>query len=242
MSRPVLQELDRAGCVISMPGAPDQLYHQDGEVSGLVNAFVPLVPLTEQNGGTEFKPGTHAVNCKQDATVKPLASSGEIILFDYRILHRGCANHDVKPRPVAYMTYASPGVRDNFNFPERSLQEAASEAGFSCEGTDAALSQVWGDAPERLHHRLTRILSSTGSPDGRLRGSVKTLGAKQSFAFVHCPDTEPHFKRDVKIRRAELQQIQLNVGSRVSFRVELNQNGQLFAQDVQLVEEPASTA
>lgn len=49
---------DRGGCVVSLPGAPDQNMHIDGVHPGLINAFVPLVNIDGTNG-TEFVPGSH---------------------------------------------------------------------------------------------------------------------------------------------------------------------------------------
>merc|ERR1712196_117722 len=116
-----------AGCVISMPGAAEQSFHVDGEADGLVNAFVPLVPLTTDNGPTQFSPSSHGKSRKEALAdvhrpghhklISPLLSSGELLLFDYRVLHRGLANRGTHPRPVAYVVYGKPGVIDTYNFP-----------------------------------------------------------------------------------------------------------------------------
>ena len=48
-----------SGCVVSVPDAREQSLHRDGPKTGLVNAFVPLVPLTVDNGATQLVPRTH---------------------------------------------------------------------------------------------------------------------------------------------------------------------------------------
>ncbi|KAL1507969.1 hypothetical protein AB1Y20_007573 [Prymnesium parvum] len=126
--------LDSAGCVTSLPGAPDQHFHPDGTAEGLVNAFVALVPTTVLNGPTELRPGSHVWvesalgpeprwDERTSTTVAELAV-GEILLFDYRTYHRGRANRSDEPRPVAYLVYARPGVSDQHNFPAESLLTA----------------------------------------------------------------------------------------------------------------------
>lgn len=47
---------DRVGCVCALPGTPAQGFHVDGTDEGLVNAFVPLVDVNEDNG-TQIEPG-----------------------------------------------------------------------------------------------------------------------------------------------------------------------------------------
>jgi len=46
--------------------------------------------------------------------------AGSVVLFDYRVLHRGRAHAGAEPRPVLYFTYARRWFSDNLNFPTRS--------------------------------------------------------------------------------------------------------------------------
>jgi hypothetical protein len=145
-ARPSLRIL-RDGLVTSLPGASAQPFHADGRGHGLYNAFLPLVPIRTQ--GTEFWVGSHhdeaaAEKLKQeetgqyvgdaaildDAEVAPLLSSPYlsraegIILFDYRVIHRGRAHgaHEAGVRPVFYRVYALNGVaEDVHNWPETRL-------------------------------------------------------------------------------------------------------------------------
>ena len=49
--------------------------------------------------------------CDRPRIVQPALAAGEVLLFDWRIWHRGLANHSDRDRPVAYVTYARRGVR-----------------------------------------------------------------------------------------------------------------------------------
>lgn len=120
--------IDSAGAVVALPGAAAQDFHADGSLPGLVNCFVALVPTTPHNGPTEFQPGSHdpvdfafAPPPWQDeaqvAPVAPCLARGEILLFQYRVKHRGCANASAVPRPVGYLVYAQHGAQDDYNFP-----------------------------------------------------------------------------------------------------------------------------
>ena len=67
----------------------------------MINVFCPLVALSELNGPTEFRPGSHLwpTSTSDDdgtptcAPVAPLLLQGEILLFDYRCYHRGRTFH-----------------------------------------------------------------------------------------------------------------------------------------------------
>ena len=146
--RPVLSRLpategmprvDSLGCVTSLTGAPDQHFHPDGTARGLVNVFCPLVPIGLENGPTELRPGSHVWretalgssprwSERSAPAVMPLLPDvgGALLLFDYRLYHRGCANHSPHPRPVAYVAFSTrTGVTDAHNFPSDSLLAAA---------------------------------------------------------------------------------------------------------------------
>ena len=117
---PSVCEVPKAGCVISHPRASAQTWHSDGDEPGLFNAFVPLLSLTAANGPTELLPGTHLGPGRGgyvEPRTAPLVQAGELLLFDYRVRHRGLANGSDEPRPVAYVTYAIGAARDR-NFPD----------------------------------------------------------------------------------------------------------------------------
>ena len=127
VARPVVSELwpvsaeMRAGCVISEPGALAQPSHRDGP-DGLVTVFAPLTAFVPRNGPTELSPSTHHGG-EDSSSLAPLLQPGDLLLFDYRCLHRGLANEGNSRREVAYAVYARQGVRDVQNFPSATTLE-----------------------------------------------------------------------------------------------------------------------
>jgi len=111
----------RAGCVISEPGALAQPSHRDGP-DGLVTVFAPLTAFVPRNGPTELSPATHRGG-DDSSSLAPLLQPGDVLLFDYRCLHRGLANEGNARREVAYAVYARDGVRDVQNFPSATTLE-----------------------------------------------------------------------------------------------------------------------
>ena len=136
----------RDGLVTSLPGASAQPFHADGRAHGLYNAFLPLVPVRTQ--GTEFWTGSHhdetssarikdaqtgkyvGESILDDAEIAPLIRAPQleraegIILFDYRVIHRGRAHDEAHEgvRPVFYRVYAiDDAAEDVHNWPERTL-------------------------------------------------------------------------------------------------------------------------
>lgn len=127
----------KAGVVIAEPGtSTDQPWHPDGHQKGLFNVFLPLVPVTQDNGPTQFQPGSQVLVdpdlaiplfwMYDDAEVPPVSpcvGAGEVLIFDYRVTHRGTANPSAASRSVAYLVYACAGLEDDYSFPEASLFE-----------------------------------------------------------------------------------------------------------------------
>lgn len=126
------------GAVVSAPGSDPQQPHMDGgHLFGLnepdslmcpahcLNVFVPLVPVSMENGPTEFWPGTQRLTGQRPSTdgpsIAPELGLGTIAMFDYRVLHRGLPNHSSSARPVMYVTYARPWFLDVENFPSQRL-------------------------------------------------------------------------------------------------------------------------
>lgn len=98
--------------VQALPGALEQQWHADGghvdvnmhRPCHVLNVFMPLVDVTENNGPTEMRPGGHflsrdltrltllaKVKKTLRAPVRPCPRAGDALLFDYRTLHRGRA-------------------------------------------------------------------------------------------------------------------------------------------------------
>ena len=56
--------------------------------------------------------------------MQPSLDAGDLLLYDYRIVHHGVANPGPHHRPVYYSAWADPlGEGDGYNFPRRSLAE-----------------------------------------------------------------------------------------------------------------------
>ena len=122
------------GCVTSLPSAPEQHFHADGRERGIVNVFVPLVDVPASMGPTHFRRGSHVWDhdspyltreqrrAREGAEdVVPELRRGSVLMYDYRVFHRGGANLTGKRRPVAYVMYARDGTEDTWNFPDESV-------------------------------------------------------------------------------------------------------------------------
>ena len=73
----------------------------------IVNVFIPLVDTSMAMGPTEFWPGSHIASAvpfiDEMASVALEADCGDVIIFDYRVFHRGLPNTSpTVPRPVLY--------------------------------------------------------------------------------------------------------------------------------------------
>lgn len=117
VAKPVLNKLwsehsynvAAAGFLVNQPGSKPQNWHRDGPDEGYIDCFVPLIDLNEEIGPTSLQPGTHVGNCvdyNQGEAVAPLLSKGDILLFDYRTIHRGQSNKSTSTtRTLAYAVY-----------------------------------------------------------------------------------------------------------------------------------------
>jgi|GEM_PF-1901794 len=113
-----------AGVILAAPGGKDQYWHRDTHTlsnwdttgAHLValddfyfTVLIPItVPLTLENGTTEFMTGSHRLPssefafCAKDRICVPL---GCALVFNGKINHRGRANESAEERPVLYITY-----------------------------------------------------------------------------------------------------------------------------------------
>ena len=118
--------------VVSAPGASDQGWHADGPHVSIsehlpchvFNAFIPLVDVELENGPTAFRPESHyytidlqkkfmlaAIKKKLRPIETPTLKCGSVLLFDYRVLHRGTANLTDKYRPILVITFGKKWFR-----------------------------------------------------------------------------------------------------------------------------------
>ena len=126
--------LSMSGVILNAPGSENQSWHRDGghlfpgrdlPPHALV-VFIPLVPFTEENGPTHFKPGSHKQEHKPDAmSIDPVTlwpDVGSVTIWDYRLLHRGRENVSAVARPAVYFSVTKPWFKDTVNaFPECSI-------------------------------------------------------------------------------------------------------------------------
>ena len=100
--------LCHVGVILALCDSATQKWHSDGDhchdelqlPPHALNVFVPLVDVTLANGATEFLPGSHLD--WQAPGHRPLvleAKQGDVLLFDWRLKHRGLANKTRAPRP-----------------------------------------------------------------------------------------------------------------------------------------------
>lgn len=143
--------------VVSAPGTSDQGWHADGPHVSVTehlpchvfNAFIPLVDVDMLNGPTAFRPESHyytidlqkkfmlaAIKKKLRPVQTPTLKRGSILLFDYRVLHRGTANLTDKHRPILVITFGKKWYQDTLNFPSNSVYDLIPESN-GVEGEDS---------------------------------------------------------------------------------------------------------
>jgi ectoine hydroxylase-related dioxygenase (phytanoyl-CoA dioxygenase family) len=121
-----------AGWIFSEAGSADQPFHQDGIPlfpmgneqlpPYALNVFVPLQDTTVELGPTEFQLLSHHMPATttivdESTLVLPLPQRGDMLLYDYRVCHRGTANLTTNTlRSVLYLMYARPWFKEHVNF------------------------------------------------------------------------------------------------------------------------------
>jgi len=128
--------LVKVGCVLSLPGTGTQYWHSDGVHLGVsasfqiptssaapchaLCVFLPLIDLTEQTGYTEFWAGSQVfakLLQKQGELSLPggtrgIITRGKVMLYDFRVIHRGMPNTSMESRPICYFLYAREGFEN----------------------------------------------------------------------------------------------------------------------------------
>ncbi len=120
--------IDSFGAFISMPGAAAQHLRRDGmlypetPLDRMLPPFalhlaLPLVPMDPVSGSTAFSLGSHrAPGPPVEPDFAPTLATGSGLMWDYRVRHRGMANHSNVPRPVLFAVYCIPWWQDSGNF------------------------------------------------------------------------------------------------------------------------------
>jgi len=137
-----------AGAVVSLPGAEAQNFHADGSPlhfalasklsrHRLFQVFFPLQDIAEDADGTQLWPCSHLAKREREfweargesgrveddpeameAMRAPACSVGDVLVFDYRMLHRGLPNGGPRERPVGYIVLSTGFAFDRQNFEE----------------------------------------------------------------------------------------------------------------------------
>ncbi|GAX17267.1 hypothetical protein FisN_10Lh124 [Fistulifera solaris] len=128
-----------ANVIYSKPGAQNQGWHCDGghlqaeaDENGHGHAppyalcvFLPLIDLNSAVGFTQFFLGSHKTSqlVGFGPAAKWLAAdfdgilcAGQSVLYDYRLMHRGMANHSEKIRPIIQFLYTKPFYTETKNY------------------------------------------------------------------------------------------------------------------------------
>merc|ERR1719456_1006210 len=69
-----------------------------------------------------------------------------------------------------------------------------------------------------------------GAATGRFQGRIKSFNVQKGFGFIECPEAHQIYGRDVFLHKAQIGQFQ--IGSQVSFAVEMNKQNMPQARDL----------
>ena len=243
-----MTQMNFNGCLFSLPGAREQLWHIDGEhlftsepafrpcgkqevdffspastesilPAHCLNIFVPLVDVESDNGGTEFCLGSHfhtkffsddivwqnshwkdRIGFKGDVLALKV-NAGEVLAFDYRVLHRALDHKGREIRPVLYYTFTKRWFSDAMNFadlPSLKLAEgkmlsekvlrwrqqipavSGDQSRIFCDG--AAGSQTPSSVVQRMTEHLTQYGGSNLGGDYETSRAVTDLVRRARLA------------------------------------------------------------
>ena len=130
------------GMMMVEPGAPAQPSHRDGGLlfpeigvdrvlpPSSVTVAIPLVDVGADNAPTAFRPGSHRFGEAEEQAdpVVPEVALGSAVLWDFRVLHHGCANMTGGGRPLVYFTASRPFWFDHRNFAQGNRRLVADPA------------------------------------------------------------------------------------------------------------------
>jgi hypothetical protein len=123
--------LNSLGGVLSLPGAERQHDHRDlpalfgdDPIDGTlpcyaVTVLIPLIAANQEHGTTMVRPGSHRypeASAEVMPEVHPVLEEGDVLLMDYRLHHGGTANLSNVSRPLLYLVFSRPWLRDFRNF------------------------------------------------------------------------------------------------------------------------------
>jgi len=74
------------------------------------------------------------------------------------------------------------------------------------------------------------MMPGLGAATGRFQGHVKSFNVQKGFGFIECPEAHQVYGRDVFLHKAQIGTLQ--IGSQVSFAVEMNKTNMPQARDL----------
>ena len=191
------------GVVVSSPGSGIQRWHRDGDPlfpghqlpAHAVTAFVPLVSVDDDLGPTQFLVGSHLRGDVTEPISPPFAGPstdvGDVLLFDYRVIHRGVPNVSDRDRPVLYVVFHRSWFSDVQNFPVAMSLFSEDEPAVACLDENVAYSERLlartpsGQLPERREHQIPQGKHQTVE-FGKLRGldAIRELERRCGFQYT----------------------------------------------------------
>ncbi len=125
--------------VMSLPGDTSQHLHRDHPPlfdKGIdkllpphaLKLYIPLSQCNKLNGSTTFFTQSHnqSIEINDDTTgYTPELIPGDIILFDYRLHHRGTANNSQQTRQILFLSYSRHWFLDAVNFTQKNRIDAS---------------------------------------------------------------------------------------------------------------------
>lgn len=184
----------RSAGLLARPGNMEQLVHRntDRDVDWYLgeaicdyvppyqlNVFLPLVEITEKNGGTEFFPGTQFAwyPVFQDDAFKLTAKLGDAVVCDSRCIHHVTANESDEECPIAYWSYMRSGdpwddnnlTKDMPSLLKHEYPPEYDSEDSECCGCDDSGSECEHEAEEEI-----------SPPDAKRPRKFRRLGDEQS--------------------------------------------------------------
>jgi len=74
------------------------------------------------------------------------------------------------------------------------------------------------------------MMPGPGAATGRFQGTIKSFNVQKGFGFIECPEAHQVYGRDVFLHKAQIGTYQ--IGSQVSFAVEMNKTNMPQARDL----------
>lgn len=154
----------------------------------LFNVFIPTVDIENDGDGTMLWPCSHLEQTRYDsyqrairrsghledddeamaAMVAPSMRAGDVLLFDYRLIHRGMTSMG-RERCIAYAVLATGGAWDSVNFPPLSLWNGVNSLPEELHERDAVRQaaknnfKFWSEMRERETDELNLAKEKTGT-------------------------------------------------------------------------------